>query len=812
MLKRLDNLVDRSCWISGDRINACIAVEAHGIAEIGFHGAQPVSRNSRMLVRDGGVLSLSIRDENGREEPVRFETVEWSPHRVSVELSPWGRSMHLEILATDRVIQISVTGEVHGCYLKSMFFSEACTTMVRGERVWATPRVLDGWLTLQCHDRIRLADWIKQKGPYAGDFLIPESWRRTIFSRTVRSGLATAADLKPEYRDADIPIYDAGTWIRIGAELCKVEQNVHDIQFLTPLAESTSPDPALIISCVEHDQHKVLSGAGQKGLAQRTRVAHEELAMLAPRLAGETIPELVECFSTVPGIVRSCTVREMGMTRATPGAYYWIWAWDNMVTGAESLRWGDYTLVSEMTRFITTHRDVNGSIPARWTRSSQPLDTPPHGAMEFLLLQLVYQHALETGERQRLLDVYPYAVALLHQCVALSGGTGFVRNISFYPDHPARFGRTDRSVVALEAGCLYGLVRILENVAILLNDDHVRETSRTLARKLEAGFLNAFWDDGRKFLVDSFDGETGERNTTYPLFSLLFLQTPLGLSLIRKVLPEMAGFMEQHLQSDSGTQMLPPWDIRRGSEEAVASWYPHWDLYLLKVLRRSGRSDGIMRWVHAAGETLRRLGYVPEFLMLDGLSQTNPETWRRHGSVSNVNCLTGWYHGILEGLLGLEFDPGGMGIVPLGLPLGRLTLRGLVHRGSRWDILVAQEGEHLAEMRIDGELLRGSTKVPARYHDTRSHELTVKYGPAPDELRFREILNAEVLESEGGTHSCAVRIRALGTVDIVVDQADTVHCAVDGKPVAMSIDPDSGIGTWQVVSSHIHVFTIHRKS
>ncbi len=89
MLKQLDRLADRSCWISGDRINACIAVDAHGIAEIGYHGVQPVSRNSRMLVRDQGVLSLGIIGSDGREEAVPLASVDWHPHKVSVEMASW---------------------------------------------------------------------------------------------------------------------------------------------------------------------------------------------------------------------------------------------------------------------------------------------------------------------------------------------------------------------------------------------------------------------------------------------------------------------------------------------------------------------------------------------------------------------------------------------------------------------------------------------------------------------------------------------------------------------------------------------------
>ena len=66
MKRRLDSLVDRGCWISHDRMYAFISAD-HGITEIGYHGIQPVSRNSRVLVEESGVLCFSAR--GGAGEP-----------------------------------------------------------------------------------------------------------------------------------------------------------------------------------------------------------------------------------------------------------------------------------------------------------------------------------------------------------------------------------------------------------------------------------------------------------------------------------------------------------------------------------------------------------------------------------------------------------------------------------------------------------------------------------------------------------------------------------------------------------------------
>ena len=811
MLKRLDQLADRSCWISGDRITACVGVEAHGIMEVGFHGVQPVSRNSRMLVRGRGVLSFSVSDDDGRGGPVPFHTVDWHPHKVSVDFSLWGRALRLEVLAVARALVINVTGNVDGCHLVAQFFPDSCTTDVRGTRTWKAPAISGRWLTLESRDLIRLHDWVRREGPYAGDFLIPEPWRRELFSRKIRSGQATVADLRPEYRNADIPLYDAYTVLHIGGERCTIEEHQDHILLHVPLEGNGVRQPALIVAGAENPSGGIDEGRMYQDLADQTEHDAGQRMLLAPRFTCSAVPEVTDWFVAVPAIVKSCTVAELGMTRATPGAYYWLWAWDNMVTGMESLRWGDYDLVAGMVRFINAHRDDDGSIPARWTRSGLPLDTPPRGALEFLLLHLAYQHALETGTSDTLLDVYPHAVSHLRAIAEQSGGKGFVPNASFYPDLPFAFGRTERSLVALETGCLYGFARVLENAALRTGDRHTRETARLLAGHIEAGFLNTFWDDQRGFLVDAVDADTGERNLTYPIFSLLFLQSSLGLALVRGALPAMARFMVAHLQTGYGTRMLPSWDLRRGSEEVAASWYPHWDLYLLKVLRRAGERDGIMRWLNAASQGLRRLGYVPEFLRMDGLAVEDPATWRRHGAVSNLNCVTGWYHCVLEGLCGIDVDPGGMNLIPLDLPLGPLHLRGVKYKQTRWDVRIEQGGSVLEEIRVDGTPLRGAAKVPAIYDDGSEHELFVLYGQSATGPRFREILNAEVLESEGNRTSCAVRIRALGTVDIVVDGAEGVRCECDGTRLELSVDARTGIGVGRISSDRIHALTMRTR-
>jgi hypothetical protein len=282
----------------------------------------------------------------------------------------------------------------------------------------------------------------------------------------------------------------------------------------------------------------------------------------------------------------------------------------------------------------------------------------------------------------------------------------------------------------------------------------------------------------------------------------MFLQTPLGLPLIRPHLRTMARFARRHFQVPHGTRLLPASDPRSGGEEALSSWYPHWDIYLLKLLRRAGDRDGVLSWLHSMERVLERLGYAPEFIPLDALERDEADSWRRHGAVSNLNCATGWYRAIVEGIFGIEFDTGGMSVVPLNLEIPAMSLRRLVHRGSRWEISVESRGGSSAEIRVDGAPLRGCMKVPARYHDGRPHRLEITYAAGEAPPRFTEIVNAEVLDTEGDDAQARVTIRGMGTVDIAFPVPRLPEVLVDGRRVPFRSDAETGYMQLPLAGEH----------
>jgi len=761
-----EQLTDRGCWISDDRVYAFVSSGKNGIGEIGYHGEQPVSRNSRVFAGKEPVCSFAVDATGQKEHPVLFREFDWCPGGVRVHGEyGWGKAL-LDVAVSGRILVVACTvSSRKSASLRIRFSKNVWFTQVQGTRTWKKGTAGKGSLTLGFRDRIVLDEWMKKEGPYAGDFLIPEPVRSTIFNRRCRSGYATRDDLLPEYRDAPLPLYDAGVSIRIGGEGFLLEEEQDAFIFTAQLLNGQEAVPLFVIG-FDEEVHPPPEHTELRTLPERIRTTHGRLKAGAPALQIPGYPHVEEFFATVPGLVESCIIRDHGVPRATPGAYYWIWAWDAMVTCLAALRWGNTGVAGQTTAFVNMHRDEGGYIPMRWTRSLVPLDTQPRGALEVLLASLAYATFRETGDTRALHMVYPHVVRHFEEISATCDSRGLFANCGFYPDIPARFSRTETSAVALEISGFYAFCRTFENIARVMGDESTARGAVEMARRIEDYFLKIFWSEEHGFLIDGLDLATGTRNISFPLFTLLFLHSPLGISLIRPKLAECADFIVRHLLTPAGLRVLPSWDTNAGSETVSGAWYPHWDVYALKILRRARREKEILLWLGCVERVLKNLGYCPEYLSLDDFDLDNPDSWRRHGSPSNLNCVAGWYAALLEGMFGIEIDGGGMTIIPLALPIEEMRLAGLCFRGARYDVRVQNRGTFLQELRLNGRILRGCCKLPSGMIVQGENSIDIVYGPEPPGWCFREIVNAEVLEVRNAEDRLDIRIRAYGVVDL----------------------------------------------
>jgi hypothetical protein len=258
--------------------------------------------------------------------------------------------------------------------------------------------------------------------------------------------------------------------------------------------------------------------------------------------------------------------------------------------------------------------------------------------------------------------------------------------------------------------------------------------------------------------------------------------------------------------------MTPNWDRNHHSEPAMSAWYPHWDLAAVKVWSRCRDGRAIQRWLDLVELTYRQLGYCPEFLSLHA---PDAERWLHHGAAWNLNCATGWYSAILHALFGLQFDPGGITVLPVpGIhdnaghrchgQVGKLYFR-----GGHWDFASEGEGDHIVDLRVDGEPLHGSFKIPHRYYTPGSHQVHVQYGeravPGPV---LAEWCGGQLLSVQTVAGKTIAMVRGFGRVDFRICAGLRPHILLDGQSVSFSWQAGSGNAQGRVLLAGDHELVI----
>lgn len=707
------SLVDQGCWISYDRVNAFLSLD--GVKEIGYHGRQPVSKNSRVLVSQHAVLSFEYRPKGETGKALRFDQVEWSPSNVITE-SIDGPSIRMT--TKHRSLGIQVRNTAHKDIEFVIHFHRAsCHAEIHGERFWSQPVVHGSEITMHFRDRIILHDWLKRTGPYAGDFLIPEPWRRVLFVRPIVSGNATIDDVKSEYRESLVPLYDVTTYMKLGGSHYRPKVLDDVISFSSSIEPSDTVEFHVAFSDTEANSHIGIVTEHERMQSDRD----------APQLTLEGFSHIERFFSNVPDLIDSCRVTDLGMTRASAGAYYWIWAWDNIITAMEYPRWSALGPMEQTVEFLNAHRDVNGLIPMRWTRDLLPLDTPARGGLESLFGILVHNLLLNGGSRQYILSAYPFLVTHLDETTNMTDEYGRFRSLGFYPDLPLRLGRTENSAVAMECALQYAFCRALSKVAMEIGDDAVSERSRIAAARIHRFFLENFWSQQYGFVCDSIDVVTNQQLESFPLYSFAFLLLPEAIDLLQDRVADIANVIERNHLTPNGIRTVPSWDRNAHTESVMSAWYPCWDFAAVKFLRQAGRSEAIMHWMNSVEETLQHFGYCPEFLSMDNFDASDIGSWKRHGAASNLNCVTGWFRALIEGLTGVEFHANGLTVMPCKLPINELELNGIHHLQTVWRITVINGEGETCRLEIDGEQLQ-ALDVSRRYFDGNARHLTIRYG------------------------------------------------------------------------------------
>ncbi|MCI0495790.1 hypothetical protein L0Z72_12365, partial [candidate division KSB1 bacterium] len=357
----------------------------------------------------------------------------------------------------------------------------------------------------------------------------------------------------------------------------------------------------------------------------------------------------------------------------------------------------------------------------------EPMDSRGIGAMDFLFSELVLSLFSETQDRMIIRSNYTAQVHAFHFLKSRCDENGLFPSFGMYPDIPHKMGRTENFYVAIDQGAWYCFCRNLEKMVLQIGDIPTANQAKEMAGKVENSFLPTFWNDEQGFICDSFDPVEKNQLKSFPIFSLLFLESPFGFQLLKNQVEKAAEFVELHLLGDNGMKMTPAWDKNHNSEPAMSGWYPHWDLAAIKLLARAEKWTAIQKWLNLVEECYNHLGYCPEFL---STKYQRPELWRHHGAAWNLNCASGWYQALIHSVIGIEFHPNGIICHPAPL-MPDASLKKMTFRSGRWTIQKSGEGEFIGWLEIDGEKIMNTLKIPEKFFTAGEHRLIIHYQSDP---------------------------------------------------------------------------------
>ncbi len=773
-------------WIADDRILAFFSQESGGLTRLIYHGKQPQSANAFLLQQPAGALKWSFDIESITSREVishKFQRTQIWPFGWVNEFQQAGCTFQTTLCARGRTLiwQVRCRNQRSEPLWITPVLSldpDSLNVRVNGHRAWNAPRNRQGVLYLAARDQLQTRSWINVPG-FKDQFIDAETH------------LLIAG--------ADDQVRIDGLSLSLPAEEIPPDVWGEPVYFFV-VCESTNTQAELTLA-----QMRIAPASSWQ--AQFARYTSRSASSPRLRVSGHPVASAV--YRLAPQYTEAMKVMNSGALRSSAGGYYFVWGWDSLMGGHELTRWGDSVGAQRLLEFISTHLAEDGSVPHRFDNDLEPLQVTGFDFISQLFISLLYQYYSETLDEAALKRCYPAARWIFEQLSAQTDRRGFYPSLGMYPDAPLKLGRSPQSLVAYENGFFYTICRMMEVLAQIQGDDLLSQSASGLAARLQRNYLTEFFDPQRGFLVDAVDVASGKHNGTYPRYSLFPLHNPFGARLMRPVMKNLSGFIQRELFKTDGIRMVPIWDAHIGTETVTSDcWFLHFDLYCLKAFRRAGDRSAIERWLRLADAYFQYRGVIPELQML-AADEPSRAGWKGiTGQIWQLFALSGWSRGLLEGVVGLEMDHGGMTYIPCALS-NSIGLRRLPFRGGRWNISISGTGEWVSRFVVDGQSIHGSLKIPGEFYTTGSHHLLVERSQAPPKAPL-------LLEAVGGTvHSpkieegrLSVKVQAYNEVNIAFYCPSSPRVWIDGLILSAEWDSNSGIGTLDIPIHGIHVLEI----
>ena len=290
----------------------------------------------------------------------------------------------------------------------------------------------------------------------------------------------------------------------------------------------------------------------------------------------------------------------------------------------------------------------------------------------------------------------------------------------------------------METGTFYTAARIMEQLASLLNDNTIEKQAHDVHTNIEKNYIDDFYNTEHGTIADSIN-EDGSQNNTFPLYAYMGAYTNFGQILFMKKIEQIATFINQNAVHPMGIRVLPLYDKNRDTESVHHSWYPHWDIYAMKLVRlgfmiakdNMRSSAAVNHYLNLTDRMWKNYKAAMELLELDTADYI--EGWKQHGQAWNCNCSSGILRTLLESAAGVITDFGTISIIPD--TCSSISVKNIWVRKGKWNI--THEGnKYFSGITVDGNSYTKTCIVPDEYMTHAEHSLTVRHNSDKDDIKI----------------------------------------------------------------------------
>jgi hypothetical protein len=635
-----------------------------------------------------------------------------------------------------------------------------------------------GELTIwpQCFELVRGRTWDAWRGRDGTISRMGRETRRDVAVRTVLAIAGSGGVQQREYRETKDLIHSSGK--------CR---------FSTPLKPGRA---GFLVVAAGHDPKETRTRAARVAATaasclRRQMHRYRRVAQRRPELRGG--PPLVARFMQLaPLYLESLKKTEIPGVAGCKTVGGWMWLWDAAVPDLVRPLFGDATHAADAARLFAAWCDPRQGIPPWFPPDMRLPERSAGGDCRFevqsLWELLVHDVAALTGNPDIVRSLYDRLRTHFRTMAATTAGnSGLLRGVCLFPDARPLMDETAETVSAYNNACWYNGCRKMERMALAMQDRETASEARALSLAIEASFWRTFWHGGENYLSASATPDL----TPQSVFTstATFWDFGFGDELSDGYQRRMVHYQLRNFYSPMGISMHSPHDAShwdRDGNQFHCSW-PVMDSHNLKLAlwaRNARALAHFVPWVESMTARHSMSEAIQMRVRKDFPVIYDEGSWYGYSTSS-------WYRVVIECLLGVSMDEGGVTLT--GTPALPLRLDGLHFRGARLDVVTRSRGWHIDSLTLDGKELSGTCKIAARLLRRGRHRIVVNRAAVPPaEWQVASADGSAVEVLRAGPRELSFRLTGAGLSRALLYAPRLQRVRVNGQAVSARRSERSG--------------------